>query len=672
MAGINSLIAQVNRRKSWMIASAIVLPLATYGVWLALPKPVTAASVVQFRTQAGQPRANINLDRIVARMQHAKNLLELEKAASVESLDPHHIAYRVNPSQQSITITVTDEPARRAEALANAGAKQMADSFNAAQKAHLAKEIARVQEEINALKLHQNHPAMDETQHVPSISTVEKHPAASSLDQLHQLYVRQEREKARVAALQGRVKKLLPLLNPPPAKVPLEATNATTQEIEKLKKALAEAKVNLTLLQAKYGPQHPRLQQGQYLVSSLELQLLDAMEKQAKKAESKTSSRPGSHIPQIRSELNAIQQELGQHQQAMAAIQNGISALERNLSEVPQMNETVHTEEKQPQAKPEPNEPALKALKDEEAQLKTQLQHPSPYAYISKKASVSQPLPWLWLLGSLLISPFVGLALACLFEKARRNPYNPAKIEDIIHLPILQEIPFDDRLFASMPGHKSDYEDYMPETQLSIALVQDQNSAAVYDALLELKNRLAGYATKTEKVFTVLSPSQGSGTTFLAANLACLFAKDGYRTLLVDANLIQPEIHSAFSLLESPGLMNVLDDSASIKDAIKPVKQFGKLAVLPAGQGYADSLDYLNHPRLHTLIESLKKHFDVIFFNAPSGMDAIDSTIIANLSQKVLLNMRQKDATLPNIRRWQKQLSHVQPEKVGLVINFKQ
>src|SRR4029077_461127 len=81
----------------------------------------------------------------------------------------------------------------------------------------------------------------------------------------------------------------------------------------------------------------------------------------------------------------------------------------------------------------------------------------------------------------------------------------------------------------------------------------------------------------------VTSSVPGEGKTTIAANLAVAFAQAGRRTVLVDADLRHPEVHSVFKCENVIGLTSLLrSDVAGFKSALKSTEQ-ANLRILPAG-----------------------------------------------------------------------------------------
>ena len=90
---------------------------------------------------------------------------------------------------------------------------------------------------------------------------------------------------------------------------------------------------------------------------------------------------------------------------------------------------------------------------------------------------------------------------------------------------------------------------------------------------------------------SIISADRREGRTAVASNLACIFAQSGVRTLLIDADLQNPAIHTKFGLAE-PG-------PATICQSVEGVEN---LAVIPASALVELNSDRFMRSALQTVI----------------------------------------------------------------------
>jgi protein-tyrosine kinase len=145
------------------------------------------------------------------------------------------------------------------------------------------------------------------------------------------------------------------------------------------------------------------------------------------------------------------------------------------------------------------------------------------------------------------------------------------------------------------------------------------------------------------RALAIASPDSGEGRSYVAANLAVLFAQLGERTLLVDADLRAPRQHRIFNVPDRIGLSAVLAGRAD-RGSVVPLKKFGTLALLPAGALPPNPQELLSRPRLAGLLEDLRGDFDVILFDTPPAKRYADASSVAFRAGSVLVLAR-KDHT---------------------------
>ena len=116
------------------------------------------------------------------------------------------------------------------------------------------------------------------------------------------------------------------------------------------------------------------------------------------------------------------------------------------------------------------------------------------------------------------------------------------------------------------------------------------------------------------RVVSVTSAHHLEGKTTVACNLAVTAAREGHRVLLVDADYLNPQLHSIFNIEDGPGLSSLLTRRAG--SFISDLKQSGGsgIYVLPLGPTPAAAL---SPDRLFGLLADLKAEFDIIILDMP-------------------------------------------------------
>ena len=138
-------------------------------------------------------------------------------------------------------------------------------------------------------------------------------------------------------------------------------------------------------------------------------------------------------------------------------------------------------------------------------------------------------------------------------------------------------------------------------------------------------------------IVTISSPGSGDGKSLISSNLAVSFAESGMRTLLVDGDVRRGALHAAFSVPQTPGMVDVLGGRATLLEALRPEVQ-PNLALIPCGTRTARAPELLNSP-LDDMFRVLRGQYDVLIVDSPplgAGADALALGIITGAMAIVL------------------------------------
>ncbi|NBX21580.1 MAG: chain length determinant protein tyrosine kinase EpsG [Betaproteobacteria bacterium] len=173
------------------------------------------------------------------------------------------------------------------------------------------------------------------------------------------------------------------------------------------------------------------------------------------------------------------------------------------------------------------------------------------------------------------------------------------------------------------------------------------------------------------KVMAIVSPGNGEGRSFIAANLAIVFAQQGERTLLIDADMrSKPERsqHSLFKLGKSAGLSAILANRAGLEVA-QLIPGLPGLAVLPAGATPPNPQELLGRPAFGDLLRIASQQFDVIIIDTPAGAEFADAEITAARAGAALLVARKNTSLVPLASQLGQRLQDSGVALVGSVLN---
>lgn len=143
-------------------------------------------------------------------------------------------------------------------------------------------------------------------------------------------------------------------------------------------------------------------------------------------------------------------------------------------------------------------------------------------------------------------------------------------------------------------------------------------------------------------VITSCSPGEGKSTT--CANLAITLGLSGEKTLLIDADLRKPTIHSLLALKNRVGLSGVLTGKCNVREAINAGVRT-KLDVMTAGIIPPNPSELLGSDNMRDLIRLLHDYYDYILIDTPPVNVVTDSQLLNTVSAGILFVARESVTT---------------------------
>lgn len=173
------------------------------------------------------------------------------------------------------------------------------------------------------------------------------------------------------------------------------------------------------------------------------------------------------------------------------------------------------------------------------------------------------------------------------------------------------------------------------------------------------------------KVLAVVSPGAHEGRSFIAANLAIVFAQQGERTLLIDGDLRAAAgtgQRALFKLGSGIGLSSILAGRAGLEIA-QTVAGLPGLSVLPAGAVPPNPQELLGRLSFGQLLFSASQEFDVILIDTPNGGEYADADIIASRAGAALMVTRKNKSSMPQAIQLAQRLQECDVTLIGSVLN---
>lgn len=170
------------------------------------------------------------------------------------------------------------------------------------------------------------------------------------------------------------------------------------------------------------------------------------------------------------------------------------------------------------------------------------------------------------------------------------------------------------------------------------------------------------------RAVAVVSPNQGDGKTFFAANLAVTLAQLGGRTLLVDADMRGPRQHEVFGVPNTIGLSGILS-GRSEGQMIQQIAAVPGLFLLPVGITPPNPLELIERPAFGLLLRELMAKFDYVIVDTPAAELGADPLVIAARCGAALPVARKSESKLDLFRGLVEGLTEASTKIAGAVLN---
>lgn len=151
------------------------------------------------------------------------------------------------------------------------------------------------------------------------------------------------------------------------------------------------------------------------------------------------------------------------------------------------------------------------------------------------------------------------------------------------------------------------------------------------ERLRELRTQIlarAAVAPRRHPMVSIVSPDRGDGRSFVAANLAVVFAQMGHNTLLIDADMRNPSQHEYFRCENRLGLSSMLAERCGV-ECVYRVPSFPRIFVLTAGAAPPNPVELLEGPIFSQVLSSADVNFKAVIVDTPASTLGADARVVA-------------------------------------------
>lgn len=239
-----------------------------------------------------------------------------------------------------------------------------------------------------------------------------------------------------------------------------------------------------------------------------------------------------------------------------------------------------------------------------------------------------------------------GIAIALLLEHLDTSVKSLEDVERYLQVPVLAVIPKDVGVLHKQSGMSPDAEAYrILRTNIEFNRKNPDNNS-----------------------ITVVSGGAGEGKSTTLVNLAYVCAQGGYTTLMIDADLRRPRLHTFFDINNSVGLTNYLTTDLALEDVIlqTPVDN---LYFMPSGILPADAAGILNSRRMSELLQDVKQRFDLVLVDSPPILGVSDAAVLASEVDLTMVVVQHRKLPRNMLLRVKQAVENVGGQVIGVVLN---
>ncbi len=260
----------------------------------------------------------------------------------------------------------------------------------------------------------------------------------------------------------------------------------------------------------------------------------------------------------------------------------------------------------------------------------------TPKSKIIDEAYASSPLPVspkkkIFYLAALIVGLLIPFSIIYINDLLDNKIHNKVELERLIkEVPILAEIP---RLAKKQEK-----------------LIQKDDRSVMAESLRILRANL-DYIIKQKKngeknnIIFITSSTPGEGKSFIASNLAVIFANTGKKVLLIGADIRNPKLNTYLDLGQSKALTKnelgltefLVDDDVSVENLVNRVNtNAATIDVIRSGKIPPNPAELLMNKRIGNLFEKVAEEYDYIIVDTAPLMVVTDTLLISKYAGHIL------------------------------------
>lgn len=262
------------------------------------------------------------------------------------------------------------------------------------------------------------------------------------------------------------------------------------------------------------------------------------------------------------------------------------------------------------------------------------------------------------LLFGVVLTTTLAIGGLWLWEQFDTNLYASDQVEALLGIATLAAVP------------------HNPKQRNNAALITIDNPMSPMAEAYRLLREQINYASQERLIRSLAIVSGGAkeGKSTIAANLAVIMAQAGIRVILVDGDLRLPSLHALFQQPDSAGLTEALAHIANSTNNGQLNLTLANtcvpgLKLLTSGAAPTNPAEVLHSPHMEQLLKRLHEQADIVIFDTPPLLTAVDGLVLARLCDATLLVVRSGATQQHALLRIRQQLQSFAIQPLGVVLN---
>lgn len=298
----------------------------------------------------------------------------------------------------------------------------------------------------------------------------------------------------------------------------------------------------------------------------------------------------------------------------------------------------------------EQSQAMYREMKIRQQEARVNLKMPKTPITLHEKPKVARSAAFPNVTMNLLLGAGVGLifgiGIAFLLEHLDTSVKSLEDVERYLQVPVLAVIPKDVGMLHKQNGMSPDAEAYR-----------------ILRTNIEFNRK-----NPDDNSITVVSGGAGEGKSTTLVNLAYVCAQGGYTTLMIDADLRRPRLHTHFDINNSVGLTNYLTTDLALEDVVLQTS-VDNLYFLPSGILPADAAGILNSRRMSELLQDVKRKFDLVLVDSPPILGVSDASVLASEVDLTMVVVQHRKLPRNMLLRVKQAVENVGGQVIGVVLN---